>query len=289
MILFYIQEAFRIFRKSSIATAITISITTIAVILSTVSIFIFLSANSLSEKIKRSIEINVYLDETLSDNELDLLKKNIQNQNSVLNVKFVDKDEAEKLFLQETGQGFKTVLDQNPLPNSFIVKLKPKSFDESNLDIIAGNLKSMKGVSDVVYDYRTVFRILNLLKSFEVIIYLISVTLILFATYLVYSNNKIQIFGNRNLYMTMKLVGAHIKTMKIPIILNGIFIGLISSLICCVLVYIVFTLLTKVYLSLKFTYQMQYIYIIVLLIGIMLGFVGSFISSMKISLLLNEK
>jgi len=288
MILFYIKEALRIFRKSYFATIITISITTIAVILSTISLFLLFSVNNLSDQIKRSIEINVYLDDALPSSQIDLIQNNIKNNSSVLSVKFVNKDEAVKKFLEETGQNFRTVLDQNPLPNSLIVRFKPQPLNAQNIEQFTEQFKKIRGVTDVVYDYKTVLRILNLLKSFEFIIYFLSITLILLSIYLVFSNNKIQIYGSRNLYVTMKLVGAQIKTMKIPIILNGVLIGLIASLICVIFFNFILILLTKIYINVKFINQIQLFNFLIPVIGISLGFCGSFISSFKISKILDK-
>ena len=289
MIIFYFQEAFRIFRKSSLATAITITITTIAVILSTISIFLVFSSNKFSDQIKRSIEVNVYLNDDLTQNNIDQLKIEIEKITSVLSVHFVNKDQAVKNFVKETGQDFRSVLDANPLPNSFVVRFKPQPLDETNIEQLTDHIKRLNGVTDVIYDYRTVLRILNLLKSFEYAIYFLSITLILLATYLVYSNNKIQMFGNRNHYMTMKLVGAQISTMKIPLILNGMIIGIISSIICLILFNVISVLLTQVLINLTFINPIKFMDLIILLIGVILGFVGSFISSLKISQLLEEK
>jgi len=288
MIIFYFHEAFRIFRKSSLATAITITITTIAVILSTISIFLVFSANKFSDQIKQSIEVNVYLNENLSQDEIDDIKVGIRKITSVQSVAFVNKDQAVTNFVKETGQDFRSVLDENPLPNSFVVKFKPQPLNETNIEQLTDQIRKMKGVTDVIYDYKTVLRILNLLKSFEYVIYFLSITLILLATYLVYSNNKIQMYGNRNHYLTMKLVGAQISTMKIPLILNGIMIGILSSLICILLFNVISILLDRVFINFKFINPIKLMDLIILLIGLALGFIGSFISSLKISRLLEE-
>lgn len=289
MIIFYLKETFRIFKKSSFATAVTITITTTAVLLSTISFFLVFSVNKLSDQIKRSIEVNVYLDDSLRSQEVETIKEKIQNSAAVLSVNFISKNYAAKKFVEETGEDFRTVLDQNPLPNSLIVRFQPQTLNEKNIEQFTEQFKKIQGVTDVVYDYKTVLRILNLLKSFEYTIYFLSITLILLSVYLVYSNNKIQMFGNRNLYITMKLVGAQIKTMKIPIILNGIFIGLISSLISIGLLYIILILLTKIYNNLKLIRPLEVLIFLIPAVGVLLGFMGSFISSFKISQLLKEK
>lgn len=232
---------------------------------------------------KRSIEVNVYLSDTLNNKEIYSIKEQLKNSQTVSSVNFVDKEEAAKKFVAETGQDFSSVLTMNPLPNSFVVKFKPEPLSDKNIEGFVGEFKKIDGVTDVIYDYRTVLKVLNMLKSIEFIIYILSVVLILLSIYLVYSNNKIQLFSNRNLYSTMKLVGAEIKTMKIPIILNGIFIGIIASCVCLILLNLFLVLTTKLYIIDKFTSELSIFNFVIPLIGVSLGFIGSFISSFKIS------
>lgn len=288
MIIFYLKETFRIFRRSSFATLITITITTIAVLLTTVSFFLVFSANALSNRIKGSIEINVYLEDSIGGNDIEHIENQIRLMPGVLSVEFISKSEAIKKFIRETGEDFRNVIMQNPLPSSLIVKFQPDPLDEKNIEQLSDQFKKINGVDDVVYDYKTVIRILNLLKSFRSIIYILSVTLILLSIYLVYSNNKIQMFGNRNLYFTMELVGAQIKTMKIPILLNGLLVGMISSLLTLILYNLTFILLTKVFNNINFIVEVRLMNFLIPVIGISLGFIGSFISSFKLSQLLND-
>lgn len=289
MILFYLKETIRIFRKSSFATIVTITITTIAVSLTTISFFLVFSTKTLSDQIKRSIEINVYLEDSLNSTDIQTIQNSITQIHAVQSVQFISKNEAVKKFLAETGEDFRKVIDQNPLPNSLIVKFQPQSLDEINIEQFTDQFKKINGVTDVVYDYKTVLRILNFLKSFKYVIYLLSVILILLSIYLVYSNNKIQMYGNRNLYLTMKLVGAVEKTMKIPVIINGLFIGLISSILTLLLFHGVLILLTKIYYNIKFIMYLEFLDILIPVIGVLLGFIGSFISSFKLSNLLHDK
>ena len=289
MILFYLKETARIFRKSSFATIVTITITTIAVSLMTISLFLVFSTKTLSDQIKRSIEVNVYLEDSLNQADIQTIENSIKQISAVQSVLFISKDDAVKKFLAETGEDFRKVIDQNPLPNSLVVKFQPQSLDEINIEQFTDQFKKINGVTDVVYDYKTVLRILNFLKSFKYVIYMLSVILILLSIYLVYSNNKIQIYGNRDLYLTMKLVGAVEKTMKIPIIINGLFIGIIASVFTLLIFHGVLFLLTKIYYNIKFIMYLEFINILIPVIGVLLGFIGSFISSFKLSNLLHEK
>ena len=282
MIIFYLKEAIKILRRSSFATFVTIFITSFAIALTVLSIFILFEANALSGKIKKSIEVNLYLDNSLSSSDIQAIQNQLLSEPGVLAVRLIDKEAALHEFVKETGNDFTKVLDSNPLPNSFNVRFKPNPLDQNNMESFTSKYRKVPGITDVVYDYKTVLKLLNYLKSSEKIVYIFSVALVLLSLYLVYSNNKVQIHGNKNLYLTMKLVGAKTSSMKIPIILNGVIIGLISSLICIILNNLILLLLTKFYDNLNFLPQIQFINIIILSIGMLLGLVGSFASSNKI-------
>jgi len=288
MLIFYFKEAVKILRRSSFATFVTIFITSFAITLTILSVFILFEANLLSNRIKKSIEVNIYLDNSLPTEEIQHLQNKIQNESGVLSVELISKEKAIDEFIRETGNDFRKVLDSNPLPNSFVVKFQPNPLNEINIESFASKYKRTNGVTEVVYDYKTVLKLLNYLKSSERIVYIFSFILIFLSLYLVYSNNKVQIQNNRNLYLTMKLVGAKTISMKIPIVLNGVIIGLISSIICIIINNLILILLTKFYYNLNFLPRMQYINILILVIGILLGLIGSIASSNKIHKVLDS-
>jgi cell division transport system permease protein len=288
MLLFYLKETLKIFRRSSIATIVTITITTIAIFLSSLSVFLIFMSRDFSERVKENIEVSLYLSETLSNSEIEKIKDEITAKKFILSSQFVSKDLAAKEFVRETGEDFRAVLNDNPLPNSIVVKFKPDIITEKNFDSFVSELKSIKGISDVVYDFTVVIRILKIFRSIELFVYAASVLLLLLSIYLVYSNNRLQYESNKNLYSTMKFVGAKISAIKIPIILYSLLIGLISSVICFFINYMILHLLTAININLKFSFDFGGIHIITFVIGFSLGLLGSYFASMKVSLKISE-
>ncbi|MBS3944486.1 MAG: permease-like cell division protein FtsX [Melioribacter sp.] len=286
--MFYLKETFRIFRRSSIASIVTITITTIAVFLTSLSIFMIFISRDFSDRIKQNIEINLYLKDSLNKNDIERTQTLIEEKSYVSSAKFVSKENAAKDFIRETGEDFRSVLDYNPLPNSFAFNFNAGSVSEKNFEVLVSDLKSIPGVSDVVYDFNVVVRILKILRSLEVAIYIASLLLILLSVYLVYSNNRVQYENNKNLYNTMKLVGAKISAIKIPIYIYSILIGLFSSIICFVINYVILKLLTAININIKFSFDFGVIHIITFIIGLSLGFLGSYFASMKITLNISE-
>ncbi len=288
MLIFYFKETLKIFRRSSIATIITITITTIAILLSSISVFLIFLSRDFSDRVKENIEVNLYLDDPVSSNEIEKVKEELKAKGFIHSSKFISKEEAAKEFIRETGEDFRTVLEDNPLPNSLTIKFNPAMVTEDNFDGLIAELKSIAGVSDVVYDFNLVVRILKIFNSIEFVVYAASILLIFLSIYLVYSNNRLQYENNKNLYRTMKLVGAKLSAIKIPIILYSILIGLFSSLICFLINYIILNMLTAINISLKFSLAFGAIHIITFVMGLSLGLLGSYFASNRISLKISE-
>lgn len=290
MILFYVSETLRIFKRSPFATLVTISITTIAVFITTVSIFMLFISNQLSEKVIKNIEVRAYLNTSVDSVSVGKIKTQIQNHPFVSSVVFVSKDKAAEEFRSETGEDFRSVLDANPLPNSFIVKFIPEKVNQKNFNNYVKEISSIKGVDEVIYDYNVVIKILNLLNTSKTVIYIFSFLLVVLSIYLVYVHNKMQFENNSKLYQTMKLVGSKISSIKIPLFLNGTLIGSISGIICIIINYIIFLLLTAIINNLKFSFVIRgQQFFLPLIIGLLLGLLGSIIYSFKISLKVIDK
>lgn len=288
MISFYFTEALRIFKRSPLASIIVISITTIAILLSSISFYLIFISQQLSNRVKKNIELVAYLDDTIDSLKLSEAKNQIQSFSFISSVRFVSKEDALNEFIRDTGEDIRSVLDNNPLPQSFVIKLKPELLTKENIEPEVQAIKSVPGISDVDYENEFVVKILHYLKSGQLIVYVVSALLVLLSVYLVYVYSKLQFTANENLYRTMKLVGAKLITLKLPILLYGILIGLISGLISlCVNAAIIY-MIKNLLMNLYFPMAVNLIYIISIGLGIILGFLGSYLSAKKITLFVGE-
>ncbi|MEW6005613.1 MAG: permease-like cell division protein FtsX [Stygiobacter sp.] len=282
MIIFYFKEAFRLFRKSGYNSFLLIFITTLAILTTISSFLIVYGVFSLNNQIKSGIKINVFLSNEIEPFGIEKVKNEVKRLNGIYNVEFIDKEQAKKNFLKETGEDFQKVLDENPLPNSLKISIDPNKVNEDNIDLLVERIKKLNGVEEVTYDYQTILKIFRFLKILQFLFYPLSILLIVLSIYLVYSNNKLLIKQNQNLFNTMKLVGSKISAIRIPIVLNGFFIGLISSLLSVIILISVSILLTALLNNIRFTEKIIFLTIINFMIGIMLGVIGSYLSSREI-------
>jgi cell division transport system permease protein len=190
---------------------------------------------------------------------------------------------------QKTGQDFLSVLEANPLPASYVVGLVPDSITSGSVEPIIESLKLTYGIDDLVYDYTLTLKILDYINSSKQIIYGVSIFLVLLSIYLVYSNNKLLLSSHLNRYNTMKLVGAKLRTIKIPIFLNGVIVGLVSAAICLGIYYLGINFISRFYNAFFLNIQFWYLAVFVTSLGIILGFLGSYLATLNVSLRINKK
>lgn len=282
MIVFYIKEAFRLFRKSGYNSFLLIFITTLAILTTISSVLIVYSVITFDSQIKSGIKLNVFLLNDVEQYGIEKLKNDIEKMKGVSKVEFIDKEKAKISFLKETGENFQKVLDENPLPNSFKVSIQPDIVNENTIDLLTEKIKKLNGVEEVIYDNQTILKIFRFLKIIQYLFYPLSILLVFLSIYLVYSNNKLLIKQNQNLFNTMKLVGSRISSIRIPIILNGFFIGLISSILSLLIIISLSFLLTALINNIRFTEKIIILSLTNFVIGLTLGIIGSFLSSREI-------
>ncbi|OGU63902.1 MAG: hypothetical protein A2499_07345 [Stygiobacter sp. RIFOXYC12_FULL_38_8] len=279
MISFYLSEAFRLFRKSGYNSVVLIFVTSLAVFVTIASLSIVVGVQELDKTIKSGIKLNVFLKPDISTIKIDSIKIELEKINPIKSAVYVSSEEAGKTFIKETGENFRNVLDDNPLPSSYIVSLNSSQISEGGIEQLSNRIKQIAGVEDVIYDYETTLKLLKTLRMIQYFFYPLSVLLVLLSIYLVYSNNKLLIKQNSNLFRTMRLVGGKIGSIRIPVILNGLLIGIISSVICLTFFNLTVVLLTASLNNLKFGKYYLAINVIIVVISISLGIVGSYLSS----------
>lgn len=288
MIRFYIAEAFRIFTRSPFAAMIVISITTIAILLTSISFYIVFISFELSNRLKKNIELVAYLQEPIDSIKLAEAKNKILEFGFISSVKHISKEDALKEFVKDTGEDITSVLDVNPLPQSFVIKLKPEYMTKESIENEVQTVKSVEGISDVNYENEFVVRLLRYLKSGQLIVYGVSVLLIMLSIYLVYVYGKLQFTADEKLYRTMKLVGAKLSTLKLPILIYGIMIGLFAGIITLGINIAILYFIKSLLRNINISFVVHAIYIISISMGIILGFLGSYLSAKKITLAVGE-
>ena len=212
----------------------TISIALVLFLLGAVSYLMF-AAMRVSDSLRESVTLIVELENGISDERKQTLKGMLEQNQMVAEATYISKedkladDEFRKIFAVE----FEEVLGENPLLDSYEVRLTALSEEQALLDAFISDIGEREGVAHISYPaeliekvHSTVNKVRPALGIFAVVLLIISLTLL---------NNTIRlaIFSKRYIINTMKLVGATkwfiIKPFLGDSIKQGIWSGVIAA------------------------------------------------------------
>ncbi|QQS34664.1 MAG: hypothetical protein IPM56_10355 [Ignavibacteriales bacterium] len=227
----------------------------------------------------------MFLKDNIASEQVASLQDSLQQISSVKKVKYISKEKAAEIFIQQTGDDFRKILDYNPLPASFSISIGEEALSNDSLNTLLTRLKKIDSVDEVVYQQEFISELIKYLDSFKKYLLLATAVLILISLYVVYSTIKLIISSKYSELETMKLVGAKLSTIKLPIIFNGLIVGLIAGILSAAFYFLV-TRYAGGLISLEKYFDMNNVFYLAVAIGSgpLLNLLVSVIALRKISL-----
>ena len=276
---FALKEGLSGFKRARLASFITI--TSIGFALLLIGYFLLFSTNIKSwvSRQQARMEMEVFLENTLSSKQGQNIANQIKTLNGVLSVTFISKARAAKRFEKEFGRDVFDVLDSNPLPPSVTVRLKPEYQTSSALRKLEQQISKLDGVDEIVYQRD----LLLLMEKYVNWIYIIlggfGLVLLIIAVILLHNTIRLTIFARREIIDIMNLVGATSAFIRRPFLVEGFVQGLIGALIADALLYASVRLVrTFLFSGLTIRYEE---YLILAALGILIGLISSKLSVSK--------
>lgn len=283
MYLFYLTESLNSFWKAKVASFASIITIAVAVFTLAGSALLIFISDKIANHIKSRIEVDIFLEEGQDETSVYNLLDALEGEKEISRTIFTSKEEALKKMEAKLGKGFLSkVLEVNPLPASINIRFNPSYISESVINKVMDKYKNRAGVADIYFNDNFTLKVLSYIEPSNHFVYWLAGIFGVMGMLLVYLTSKIIINHKMYQFETMKLVGAKISSIKIPIILNGIITGFIAGIITIVIYYWLFFFFQKYYGSFSL-FSLQGIFFIGLLIlGTVFGFCGSYLSTFKI-------
>lgn len=273
---FTILEGFKGFKRARLSTIITISSTIFSLFLIAMFLLVSFNVDSWIGDLRSKLELEVFLERTLTRKETQKAYNRVKNITGIESARLISKEDAAKRFEAEFGKSIYDVLQSNPLPASIIIILKPNLRNAAGAAYIAKEAKKISGVEDVIYQKE----IISLVDKYMNIVYgagLATIVLLITITFiLLYNTIRLTIFARRDIIEIMQLVGAKKSFIKRPFVIEGLLQGLIGSTLASALTYLSVKIIIRTiypYLIVK-----NEIYLILILLGLLIGFFSSRIS-----------
>ncbi len=228
----HIRDSFKsVFRNFALSLA-SISCITITLVVVAVSIILSFNVNNFTNLVKKDVTVVAFLDKDIKEEEIDVIEKEIWKIDNVSKLEFKDKM-ITKEEMMDSSDTYKTIManwktrEDNPLQDAFQVKVE----DIEDIEKTANAIEKIDGVNVVKYGEGMVDQ---LVSTFDVVkkgSYFAVIALILVTAFLISNTIKITIYSRRREIDIMRLVGASNINIKVPFILEGLFLGIIGSII----------------------------------------------------------
>lgn len=247
--------------------------------------------NHIMENIERDQGMRVFLKSDVTEEQNQEIEDKIKSINGVNTVSFISKEEGLEQYKESFGDKaylLEAYEDDNFLPNSFLVTLSDLELSKQ----IKEEISNIEGVDDITASESTITALINVAKIIRVITGAILIVLIIFSIFIISNTIKLTVHARRKEIFIMKYVGATNSFIRWPFIVEGIIIGIVSSMISLVIIGGLYSLAANQLLAMEtlkkinisfvtFSDMFNLILLIYLALGIGIGVIGSTISMKK--------
>ena len=202
---------------------------------------LLLHAHKLSQQVRENLEVQVYLERNLPETELLRLQQDLESQpyvaqhNGRPQVRFVSKEEGARQLLETTGEDFHNFLDDNPLRDAYVLKIRPEYTDTTHLRLLGRSLGQQRGVFEVQYPKSLFTSINQNLERVSLLLLGFAAVLVLVVVILINNTIKLAMFSQRLLIRSMQLVGATRFFIQQPFLRRATWQGLASGFLSVLL------------------------------------------------------
>jgi cell division transport system permease protein len=285
---FFIQESFRNLKRNKTMSIAAITTVVATLFILGISLLTLTTIRQGILQVESKVEVKVYLKDDITSKQKDAIKNKIESIDGIVNLDYETKQEAVDKFKTQLGEQNESLVEglkkDNPLPNSYIVKVKTPEI----VSQVVNSIKGMDGI-DTIQDARGVvdkiIKITNAIKWIGTIVLIILIGVSLF---LIGNTIKITVYSRRKEIGIMKYIGATDWFIRWPFIIEGIVIGIIGAIVSDIVLYYMYKI---VYVKASYAPLLmcfvnpQYVYThilgIFILSGSIIGAVGSILSIRK--------
>ena len=287
---YLIGEGFSNVFKNKKSTMASIIIMCATMIIFGLFLIIGENVNHFVDNLKLQQGFQVFMKEDATQEEMDKVKEDIRALDGISTIEFVSKEQGLNT-MKEKLKDEKGVLDGfnvQKIKASYIVKVT----DLERSKTIQSEVEKINNVVKITNSNETAMKLISIAKVIRIATGVILLLLIIISTFIISNTIKLTVHSRRKEISIMKYVGATNSFIRWPFIVEGIVIGIISSIISIIIVGGTYNIITTKMAESDFVRVMGMnlvglnemltsIILVYLILGIGIGTVGSVVSMRK--------
>lgn len=274
------------------------SVLVVTITLSVITMIILLQAvlHSSLNQIKDKVDVTIYFTVGAQEDKIQALKKYLEKMPEVESVTYTSAEQALSIFRDRHSGDYPTIqaLDEigsNPLGGYLNIKAKEVSQYESIANFLKSDDSLMLGSSAIIdkinYNQNklVIDRLNSIISGAQKFGFLLTLVLIIISIIITFNTIRLAIFISKEEIGVMRLVGASKMRVQGPFMIEGAIYGVVATLITLILFLPATAWLghnMTGFLGMNlfdyFISNLFQIFVIILLSGVLLGMVSSFLA-----------
>ena len=198
---------------------------------------IFLNIESLLGRIEEENVVMVYIQDGTTDADINAMGDSLKKMDNIKEVEFVSKESAwqEQLDTMEEAQAkfFTEISSDIPLPDAYKVTVN----DLSQFDSTVDQIKQLQHIDTIRENKDLAQKLVTIRHGVEVISVVIVAVLLAISVFIIQNTIKLTVYSRRLEISIMKSVGATNGFVRLPFVVEGMILGVISGVISLGLVW----------------------------------------------------
>ncbi|MEK7088505.1 MAG: permease-like cell division protein FtsX [Patescibacteria group bacterium] len=287
------------FTRSGIVSWAAVLVVTITLSVITTIILLQAVLHSSLDQIKDKVDVTIYFNVGALESKIMSLKESLDNLPEVEKISYISATEALKLFRERHQNDYPTIqaLDEikdNPLGAYLNVKAKEVSQYESIANFLKSDNTLVLGSTSIIdkvnynQNKTVIDRLNNIISGAQKLGFLVTIILVIISIIITFNTIRLTIFISKEEIGVMRLVGASKIRVRGPFMVEGAIYGIIATIVTLIIFWpLTFYLghnMTN-FLGLNiYDYYISNLFqisVIILLSGVLLGMISSFIAIRK--------
>ena len=290
---YLIGEGFSNVFKNKKSTGASLMIMCATMIIFGVFLILGENINHFVKDVEDSQGIQVFAKEEATDEQIKALGEQISKIEGVNKTQFKSKEDALNQMKEKFGEENESLLEgyegeNNIFTASYVVTLTDLNLNQQ----VQNEISKLDNVKKITSSNQTVTTLIDLSNGIKIVTGVILLLLIVISVFIIANTIKLTVHARRKEISIMKYVGATNGFIRWPFIVEGMIIGIISSLISILLVGLAYNFIAEQMVNSSFMKIMgvslvsfgdmfNSIIVVYMLLGIGIGALGSIISMRK--------
>lgn len=287
---YLLKEGYDNLKKNASKTFSTMLIIFLTLLIVGIFIVIFQNVNHNIKEVREQQGLQAFIKDGIKESDIEYARSEILQIEGVKSVDYISKEASYQDALNVFGdqsyflEGLEKV---NPFPASFIVRFY--NIEEANA--IKEKIEKIDNIYNVQFNEGTINAVIIISRIANIFLISVGSVMLIVSMFIISNTIKLAVYSNKREIYIMRYIGATNSFIRKPFIYEGIIMGVVSSLTSFMTISIAYVVLyarlPKVGTSLGIFGFIPYsqlwyqVLIILLIIGLLIGMIGSALSLRK--------